>query len=344
MIPPRKKPTMRQMLAPKIPADVTETRRQGQGIGDIQAIGQMARTVIPEVLRNAPVTSVPMAGYDALQASRQGDMTGAALAALGAIPFAGAMKYADEAGDVARAAMRGAEELPMDTKRRMLRAYLQGYTQPVYHGTTATQPIDVLLPASALGKRLPDFDLDAVHVGTKLQANERLGDIFSLGRAKNVQYQSAKKANVARGWGNERLERAGQSGAITPERAPSVMPLLMKPGKEFINEATGSPYTEQELLREIERFSRLTPDVNSMSEAKQRFKEHLLKLGYDTVPYLNQFEGAGQLSYMVLRPENLRSQFAKFDPANVGKAGLMGGLAGILGIGAYRNQQGQEDL
>lgn len=109
MIPPRKKPTVRQMLAPKIPADVTETRRQGQGIGDIQAIGQMARTVIPEVLRNAPGTSVPMAAYDAVQAGRQGDMTGAALAALGAVPFAGAMRYADEAGDVARAAMRGAE-------------------------------------------------------------------------------------------------------------------------------------------------------------------------------------------------------------------------------------------
>lgn len=341
MIPPRRKPTIRQMLAP---ADATETRRQGQGIGDIAAIGQMARTVVPEVLRNAPGTSVPMAGYDAVQAARRGNMGEAALAALGAIPFAGAMRYADEAGDLAKAAVRGGKELPMDTKRRMLRAYQQGYTEPVYHGTSATNPIDVLLPASALGKRLPDFDLDAVHVGTKLQANERLGDIFSLGVRKNAQYQSAKKANVARGWGNERLERAVQSGAITPERAPSVMPLLMKPGKEFINEATGSPYTEQELLREIERFSRLNPDVNSMSEAKQKFKEQLLDMGYDTVPYINQFEGKGQLSYMVLRPENLRSQFAKFDPANIGKAGLMGGLAGILGVNAYRNRQGQDDL
>jgi hypothetical protein len=33
---------------------------------------------------------------------------------------------------------------------------------------------------------------------------------------------------------------------------------------------------------------------------------------------------------VALRPENIRSRFAKFDPANVGKAGLMGGLAALL--------------
>lgn len=127
-IPPRKKPTVRQMLMPKIPADMTETRRQGQGIGDIQAIGQMARTVIPEVLRNAPGTSVPMAGYDALQAGRKGDMTGAALAALGAVPFAGAMRYADEA------------QLPMreilDAADAAWRSYLRrNIPDVVYHGS-----------------------------------------------------------------------------------------------------------------------------------------------------------------------------------------------------------------
>lgn len=90
-IPPRKTPTMRQMLAPKIPADVTETRRQGQGIGDIQAIGQMARTIIPEVLRNAPATSVPMAGYDAIREAGRGNFGAAGLAVLGAIPFGGMM-------------------------------------------------------------------------------------------------------------------------------------------------------------------------------------------------------------------------------------------------------------
>jgi hypothetical protein len=86
-IPPRQpKRNVKSLFAPR---DVTETARQGQGIGDIEAMRQMARTVIPEAMRMAPVTSAPMAGYDALREAGRGNYGAAGLAALGAIPFGG---------------------------------------------------------------------------------------------------------------------------------------------------------------------------------------------------------------------------------------------------------------
>lgn len=307
-IPPRKKPTVRQMLMPKIPADMTETRRQGQGIGDIQAIGQMARTVIPEVLRNTPGTSVPMAGYDALQAGRQGNMTGAALAALGAIPFAGAMKYADEAGDIVRA-------LPMDEASRMARAAEQGFALDVYHGTRSTRPFDEFRPQMGPQRH----DLPGVHVGTKEAAQKRLEQYFG-------ENNFGLTNNLAR-----------------PDQAASIMPLKMKAERPFVKKG-GTPYTEAEIRQKVTAFARkegLRPDSY---DAKIRFRNSLLEQGYDVVPYVNTVEDRGSISYLVLRPENLRSRFAKFDPANIGKAGLMGGMAGLLGVGAAQRAKQEPEL
>lgn len=96
-IPPRR--TLRDLLVPR---DATETARQGQGIGDLEAMRQMATTAIPEVLRNAPATSTPMGMFDTARALADRDYSGAAMAALGMVPFAGAMRYADDAVKAAR--------------------------------------------------------------------------------------------------------------------------------------------------------------------------------------------------------------------------------------------------
>ena len=86
-IPPKQPPRrLKSLFAPR---DATETAGQGQGIGDIEAMRQMAGTVIPEVMRNVPATSAPMAVYDALREARRGNYGAAGLAALGAIPFGG---------------------------------------------------------------------------------------------------------------------------------------------------------------------------------------------------------------------------------------------------------------
>lgn len=292
-IPPRR--TLRSMFVPR---DATETARQGQGIGDLEAMRQMATTAIPEVLRNAPVTSTPMGVFDLAQAVSNRDLTGAGMAALGMVPFAGALRYADEAAKVARA-------LPMDEASRMARAAEQGYMQEVYHGTRATKPFEEFRPQMGQQRH----DLPGVHVGTKESAEERL-----------EQYFGGKSFGL-----KNDLASSGQ--------AASVMPLRMKAEKPFVGKS-GTPYTEGEIRQKVTAFAKkegLRPDSY---DAKIRFRNSLIQQGYDVVPYVNTVEDPGNISYLVLKPENLRSRFAKFDPANIGKAGLMGALAGTLGTSA----------
>lgn len=242
-------------------------------------------------------------------------MTGAALAALGAIPFAGAMRYADEAGDVARAAMRGGEQLSMDQASRMARAAEQGFAQDVYHGTRSTLPFDEFSPRMGPQRH----DLPGIHVGTQNAAQERLQQYFGG-------------------------EDFGLSNSLArSDQAASVMPLKMKAEKPFVKRG-GEPYTESEIRQKVTAFAKrenLKPDS---FQAKARFRDFLTQQGYDVIPYVNMVEDRGSISYLVLRPENLRSQFARFDPASVGKAGLMGGMAGLLGVGAAQRAKQEPEL
>lgn len=97
MVPPRKPPRL------LVPRDVTETARQGQGIGDIEAMRQMATRAVPEILGMAPVTGELMSLYEAGKAAAEGDKLGAGLALAGAIPIAGTVgRVAGRAGKVGR--------------------------------------------------------------------------------------------------------------------------------------------------------------------------------------------------------------------------------------------------
>lgn len=83
-IPPRR--SLRDLL---IPRDATETARQGKGIGDVEAMRQMATMAVPELLRNAPATSTAMSAFDTARSLANRNYGGAGMAALGMIPFAG---------------------------------------------------------------------------------------------------------------------------------------------------------------------------------------------------------------------------------------------------------------
>lgn len=206
-------------------------------------------------------------------------------------------------------------DLPMSPEHIAERAYALGYRTPVYHSTPHTQPIQ----AFELRRGMDPKDIPAVHVGT------------------------AKAA----------ADRARQLGMVSPtkELAPiQTMPLLARMQKQF----TGPPprpggkrmiYGEEE-LRELVENHPLTPQQQARvaKSATQpytdfqqdAFREHLLGKGYDTIPYMNYIEDPGSVSHMILKPENLRSVFAQFDPAKSHLANLMSNrwLATTAGGGA----------
>lgn len=275
-VPPRR--TVRQMLAPR---DVTETARQGQGIGDIEAMKQMAVQGVPEVLRVAPVTSTPMSILDAAVAAAERDYRGAGMAALGAIPFAGALRYADEAADVVKGLRRGAETLPMDEASRMARATEQGFEQGYYKGLypydyRTGKEIDVIQRPSPFPTFYPNEP-----------AYEGIAGFLT------------KDPEVANRF----------AGGITHEGA--VMSLAYRPGKTLTIDAKG----------------KAAGDLQFGATGKP-FRDAVRSGKYETI-VLKNTKDEGDVT-VALRPENIRSRFAKFDPANVGKAGLMGGLAAIL--------------
>ena len=84
------------------------------------------------------------------------------------------------------------------------------------------------------------------------------------------------------------------------------------PGAQVVGEQKGPEYWQQ------------------MAAAQKAFADRLIAQGHDVVPYVNAVEDAGELSYLVLEPNRLRSRFAKFDPAKLESKDLMAGLAAVL--------------
>jgi hypothetical protein len=98
-----------------VPRDATETARQGQGIGDIEAMKQMATKAVPEALRNAPATSSAMAVVDAITAAKNRDATGAGLALAGLLPFGRILSKAPKVAALAK-------RTPLDEYDEILKA------------------------------------------------------------------------------------------------------------------------------------------------------------------------------------------------------------------------------
>ena len=288
MIPPVKKRTPRDFFAPR---DATETSRQGQGIGDIEAMKQMATKVVPEMLRVAPITGTGMSLLDMAIAAANKDFKGAGMAAIGAIPFAKALKYADEAAGLARGLRRGANALPMDEASRMTRAAEQGFTRDLYHGTNVPEDFDQLLPSSEgiVGK--------GIYMTNKAdQAGE-----FAMRR------------NLA--------NNADQAPRILPLKAKVQNPVVVEHSGDFYDRFGNLGKTDDEIMAALE--SQGYDGILMPNRKSYRFDPTVGK----AVP-IDEVQ-----DYVIaFRPEQVRSRFAKFDPANIGKTGLMGALVGTLGL------------
>src|SRR6266571_1169753 len=66
----------------------------------------------------------------------------------------------------------------------------------------------------------------------------------------------------------------------------------------------------------------------------QGLRDLIKSKGYDSIKYVNEHEDPGSISYITLDPSQARSQFAKFNPRQSGKAHLAGALAGGAAAGA----------
>ena len=168
-----------------------------------------------------------------------------------------------------------------------------GFNEDVYHYTTSkTIEGDKFNPDKAIG----NWNRLGVHVGGKKASRDRFTGINDPERyPDNVQ------------------------GATLPLKARTDKPLMF--GDEIESE-----YSVQSKLREMAEARGLDPTDYATDLRKQLAEE-----GYTHIPYINEVEAEGTVSYIMLvdRPKGsdavVRSKFAKFDPSKKDKPEL--GLA-----------------
>lgn len=325
MAKPPVKRTIKDIFAPR---DATETSRQGQGIGDIEAMRQMAGMVGKEVVSNLPFIEQGVAAKDFGEAAMGGDKFGMGLAALSALPMGKLVgKVAKNMVPTPRAlAKQAAQEAERIANRDKY------FPEEVFHSTTVTKPFQEFEPRGG-GQW---HDIPGTHVGTVKAAEDRSKQIFG-DDLEPIMDQVWKK-------GGKREEEVGMAASMMPLRMRMENPLYNKQGK---------PFTEEELQDAVKNFGYKSgmlkrpdqssaswmsreqrPTLSQMRNVQQAYGEQLRAAGHDVIPYINEHEDIGSLSYLVLDPTRLRSKFAKFDPKKLNSANLSAGLAGLFTGGA----------
>lgn len=318
MAKPPVKRTIKDLFAPR---DATETSRQGQGIGDIEAMRQMAGMVGKEVVSNLPFIEQGVAAKDFGEAAMGGDKFGMGLAALSALPMGRLVgKVAKNMVPTPRAlAKQAAQEA-----ERVANADKYFPIQDIFHSTQS--PTGIKAFKAKIGSGTGWHDLPGPHVGTLDAATRRATDLAGFDFKPSIAYDR-------------------KTGVEFPDRvelASSIIPLRMRAEKPFLD-PQGQPFGEREFGREVRDWAEengyFTQGVNPRAAtqkkaAREAFAKKLLAEGYDVVPYINEVEDAGSLSYLVLNPNRLRSKFAKFDPKKLNSANLSAGLAGLFTGGA----------
>ncbi len=321
----RKPPAKRTPRDFFVPRDATETSRQGQGIGDIEAM----RQTVPEAVKAAweatqDAGTQQREGLSRLLTGKatQDDMINMASDfALPALPVMGSVrKVAKNMVPTPRAlAKQAAQEA-----ERVANADKYFPINDLFHSTQS--PTGIKAFKAKFGSGAGWHDLPGPHVGTLDAATRRATDLAGPDFKPSIAYD--RKTGV------EFPDRA--------ELASSIMPLRMRAEKPFLN-PQGQPFEESEFGREVKNWAvengyftqGVGPRVAAQKKtAKEAFAKKLLAEGYDVVPYINEVEDAGSLSYLVLNPNRLRSKFAKFDPKKLNSANLSAGLGSLFVGGA----------
>ncbi len=326
----RNPPPKRDLKRLLMPSDATETGRQGQGIGDIEAMRQ-ALTV--------PAKAAWQATQDAGTQQReslnrllsgkatQDDMSGIASDFM--LPAMGSVR---------KVATKVAKNVAPSIDEAIRVANKDKYFPiPAYHGTTSPTGIKAfkVQPGGTAWSDIP-----GPHVGTLEAATQR------------IEAKMGSNFEAVPAWDRKTQKMIPNK----LESAASILPLQMRMEKPFLD-SKGKVFTEAAFGKEVEKwakdngyFSNTLPQGDPlkgapfyvrMETAQKDFANKLLAEGYDAVPYVNAVEDPNSISYLVLKPNNLRSRYAKFDPKKLNSANLSAGLGSLFAGSALAKSAAQ---
>jgi hypothetical protein len=228
--------------------------------------------------------------------------------------------------------------LPTDEASRMARAREMGRTAEGYHGTDA----DI----SEFGG--PTWITDDPEVGSYYAQRARARTAMSDAADDTGLYDEVMDV--------DEVNPFDVAEAVDPT-GKNVMPLKYDQGKQLDMTSLGDAPAPEELIEFlVERgiikrpddigdwLNELTVDQPTLWKAIEDWglDRDIKNAGYDSLKIkdiVSAKKGTiGQDSVLVFDPKNIRSRFAKFDPAKAGSADILAGL-GVVGAGAALSQQ-----
>jgi len=233
--------------------------------------------------------------------------------------------------------LKTGEALAMDEASRMGRAAEQGFTNPMYHGTRAD--FTEFDPAiSDLGIHVtPRADTANTAVNTTMTkgSNGRFGPGARIMPLQVKMDQTLDTRDV--GLWTSPSHWVNTYGSADKNYAG--VPFRIRPGYE---QSTNDPET----IKAIYELALKDIQANNggpSSTFASDVRDLLRKAGYDSLQYSNFTEGAGEPSFMVLDPRNIRSKFAAFNPAMAGKTrNIMASGAPLLGLKALFSNKDEQ--
>jgi hypothetical protein len=209
--------------------------------------------------------------------------------------------------------------------------------------------------------KLPDDDPDplnvlGIHVGSTPKAAKDRYVATVYGPAVKTYYRQGMDLDTA----IKKTEKEYGADQIIynepgKDISPGSVPLKADLSKPFLNPETKKPFTESELFRLLEKPDDVMDTViyeRTVDNAKE-LRKLLSKKGFTHIPYVNDFEDAGNLSYIMLvdRPKGktkvLQSPFAKKDEEAFDDPDFMKAEGGVVemkdkAVNMYRGTQGIE--
>jgi len=130
-----------------------------------------------------------------------------------------------------------------------------------------------------------------------------------------------------------------KSGKFIPRKSyGGSIPLKADLSNAFLDPKTNKPFTEAELRKWVESYKPDLATVDQSFQTARTLRSGLAVEGYTHIPYINDIEDTGVLSYIMLtdRPEGftkvLQSPAAKKDPAKFDDADFMMEDGGVISL------------
>ena len=223
-----------------------------------------------------------------------------------ALPFVGAAGV--------RKLLKGRRKLPMDDASRLKRAEKMGFDVDAYHGTNAPMR--------------PGEDWTSLEPG----GSGMLGRGIYSGNPMTASGYAIDNARNA--------ELLGESLMDLPQ--PRIYPIKVR-GKKLLRVDRSPESDYMKILRTLDkRIQRMSPaEVEKFKGAQ--YKDEIANLAKE-LGYEGLYDGTlgVNATISIFDPKNVRSRWAAFDPAKVGSADLMAGIAGLTGA-RYMSNALRED-